>query len=249
MTNILRIAAYLTVVFYGAAQSRIHDERFGNLAREAAELVLERLSAAGLDSGTVMDLGCGSGIYAAAIGAAGYDVVGCDLSADMIELARANAPDATIRHGSAHDADIPPAVAVTALGEVLNYAIDARAGIDAIAQLARRAHDALAPGGVFVFDIATHGRGTYAQFHVGDGWALGMHSRELGDTLERDISIFARNDDGSYQRFDEQHVLRLYDPGVVAQVVEAAGFAVEIREAYATPPTFSGWSVFVSVRR
>ena len=153
------------------------------------------------------------------------------------------------RSGSAHDAAIPPAVAVTALGEVLNYATDTRAGFDAIAQLARRVHDALAPGGVFVFDIATHGRGTYERFHRGDGWALGMQSREDGDTLERDISIFARADDGSYQRFDELHVLRLYDASAVAQLLDATGFAVEVREGYASPAPFAGWSVFVSARR
>jgi SAM-dependent methyltransferase len=236
-------------VFYGAAQARIHDERFGNLAREAAELVRERLAAAGLDRGTVVDLGCGSGIYAAAMTAAGYEVVGCDLSPDMVELARANAPDATITIGSVHDADLPPAVAVTAMGEVLNYATDARAGFDAIAQLTRRVHDALAPGGVFVFDIATHGRGTYERFHRSDDWALGMHSREKGDALERDISIFTRTGDGSYQRFDELHVLRLYDARAVAQLLETTGFAVEVRDRYESPANFPGWSVFVSARR
>src|SRR5207247_4330914 len=89
ITSVVRIAAYLTGVFYGAAQARIHHERFGNLARAASELVPDRLAAAGIGRGTVVDLGCGSGIYAAAMTAAGYDVVGCDLSPDMIELARA----------------------------------------------------------------------------------------------------------------------------------------------------------------
>lgn len=236
-------------MFYGAAQARIHHERFGNLAREAAELVRERLGAAGLTQGTVVDLGCGSGIYAAAMSAAGYEVIGCDLSPDMVELARANAPDGTITLGSVHDADLPPAVAVSAMGEVLNYATDARAGFDAIARLARRVHDALAPGGVFVFDIATHGRGTYERFHRGNGWALGMQSREEGDALERDISIFMRVGDGSYERFDELHVLRLYDANAIAQLLEATGFAVEVREGYGSPAPFPGWRVFVSARR
>jgi hypothetical protein len=51
-------------------------------------------------------------------------------------------------------------VAVTAIGEALNYAADPRAGIDQLVRLAGRVHDALEPGGVFLFDIATRGKGT-----------------------------------------------------------------------------------------
>ena len=182
--------------------------------------------------------------------AAGYDVVGCDLSPDMIGSVVANAPDATLTLGSAHDVDHPAG----GRGHRARRSAELRdrhAGGFRRDRTAWRAEctSALAPGGVFVFDIATHGRGTYERFHRGDGWALGMQSREDGDTLERDISIFARADDGSYQRFDELHVLRLYDTAAVAQLLDATGFAVEVREGYASPAPFAGWSVFVSVRR
>jgi hypothetical protein len=45
-------------------------------------------------------------------------------------------------------------VAVCAIGEALNYATDARAGLDAFRQLAQRAFEALATGGVFLFDVS-----------------------------------------------------------------------------------------------
>lgn len=75
-----------------------------------------------------MDLGCGSGMLAGILTDAGYDVLGVDVSQDMIELASANAPKASLRRGSL-DVDLPPAVAVTATGEALNYAIDPRASL------------------------------------------------------------------------------------------------------------------------
>jgi len=34
----------------------------------------------------------------------------------------------------------------------------------------------------------------------------------------------------------------------VTHVLEVAGFTVELREGYASPAPFSGWSVFVNAR-
>jgi SAM-dependent methyltransferase len=240
-------------VFYGDAQARIHHERFGALARDAAVLVMNRLAGAGFTpdpTRTVLDLGCGSGIYAARLADAGYHVVGVDLSPAMVELARQAAPSADIAEGSVHDFPLPRAVAITALGEVLNYATDARAGLDALTLLAARAHDALEPGGVFVFDVSTPGRGTYERFHDAGDWALGMHSIEHDDqTLEREIVIFTRRPDEAFDRVDEHHVLRLYEEDDVRHALEDAGFDVEVRERYGKEaPTLAGWRAFVSGR-
>ena len=133
-------------MFYGQDLSSIHDAQFGDLAREAASFLASQLDAAGVRQGTVVDLGCGSGILAGLIGDAGYDVVGVDISADMIDLARKNAPRATLHVGSLLDLDLPPAVAVTAIGEALNYATDPRAGLEELERLATCVHDALVPG-------------------------------------------------------------------------------------------------------
>jgi SAM-dependent methyltransferase len=69
---------------YGEDLAYIHDVGFGSFAREAAPGLLSILRKAGIRSGRVIDLGCGSGIWAAALCGAGYDVVGVDISADML---------------------------------------------------------------------------------------------------------------------------------------------------------------------
>ena len=58
--------------FYGAEQAAIHHGAFGDLAADAAALLVERLGVAGLSEGRITDLGCGSGILAAALIDAGY---------------------------------------------------------------------------------------------------------------------------------------------------------------------------------
>ena len=45
----------------------IHDVGYGDFARNSAPQLLELLAQAGVDEGLVVDLGCGSGIWAAAL--------------------------------------------------------------------------------------------------------------------------------------------------------------------------------------
>ena len=170
-------------------------------------------------------------------------------------MARAAVPGAAFSVGSVHDVAIAPSVAVTATGEVLQYATDPRAGLDALRVLSRRVHDALAPGGVFVFDVSTPGRNLGLDvrhvFHEHDTWMLGMHAIETGDRLVRRIVILVREADGRYRRVDETHELCLYEPAAVTAVLEDAGFTVEQRASYteSTPSTpAAGWAVFVATK-
>lgn len=242
-------------MYYGPDQALIHHTRFGDLAADAARLLIARLHATGLTDGIVTDLGCGSGILAAALLDAGYVVAGIDISADMVDLARTNAPGGSFTVGSVHDAELVPSVGVTAIGEVLNYATDARAGLDALASVAARVFSALAPGGMFLFDVATPGRNLGVNprhvFHDHDTWMLGMHASEEGARLDRRIVILMREPDGRYRRVDEHHVLMLYDVPDVVAALEAVGFTVEARTAYteATASTpASGWAVFAATK-
>ncbi|PLZ05962.1 class I SAM-dependent methyltransferase [Fischerella thermalis WC542] len=54
----------------------IHDVGFGAFSSESAPGLLEILHQKGINKGLVVDLGCGSGIWAKALTQAGYDVLG-----------------------------------------------------------------------------------------------------------------------------------------------------------------------------
>ncbi|HSJ45819.1 MAG TPA: methyltransferase domain-containing protein [Euzebyales bacterium] len=235
--------------FYDAELAAVHEADFTDVARSAAGVLLRRLADAGHHSGTIVDLGSGGGALAGVLVDAGYDVLGIDLSAAMVELARANVPGARFVQGSVWDAALPPAVAVTAIGEVVNYAADARAGVDQLAHLIDRVRTELAPGGVFLFDIATPGRGGPDGRRTGftDTAAYTMHfeSREATDddgtaTLERRMVLFTRDGD-VYRRSDEVHHLRLYRAATVTDLLEAAGFEATMLAAYGERLLPSGW--------
>ena len=124
----------------------------------------------------MVDLGCGSGLWARELTKAGYRVLGIDISEAMITIAHRRVPEAEFRVGSLFEADIPTCEAVTSIGEVFNYLFDPGNDRQALIRLFRRVYDALIPGGVFVFDIAEPGQviqGTKDRvFSEGEDWLV-----------------------------------------------------------------------------
>ncbi len=159
----------------------IHDAGFGHFARSAAPVLLDSLKRGGFERGLVVDLGCGSGILSKVVSDAGYDVLGIDISDAMIALAQRRVRHGQFLTGSLLTAHIPSCVAVAAVGECLNYLFDAGHSRPKLRALFRRIYRALAPGGLFLGDIAEPGRGTSGvgkSFWQGDDWVILVASRE-----------------------------------------------------------------------
>jgi SAM-dependent methyltransferase len=172
--------------------------------------------------GLVVELGCGSGVAAAMLADAGFDVFGVDVSEAMIEIARSRVPGAEFVQASLHGVSLPSCAAVVAMGEILCYA-----GIDD--RLFARVRDALHPAGVFLFDVATPGRGTpepRRSWFAGDGWVVCSAATEDLDArrLTREIVTFRAAGGGDWRRSDEGHSLALYEPSELVQRLTAAGF-------------------------
>jgi SAM-dependent methyltransferase len=242
---------------YGPDLAAIHHGNFGDFARAAAPVVVDELHRRGHRDGLVVDLGCGGGILSAELVGAGYDVLGVDISPEMVSIARREVPRGRFEVGSLFDADIPPCVGVTAIGEVFSYAADRKSGPRSLARLLRRIHGALAPRGVLVFDVATPGQtgrsGSKQVFHDHPDWSLHYEGTEsAGDrTLRRRMTIFTKADgrDGSYRRSDEEHVLRLYLPSEVRSLLEGAGFSVRQRRRYGDFHLGPGRAAFVAAKK
>ena len=225
----------------------IHDVGYGAFAESAAQGILDLFRKEGLASGTVADLGCGSGIWARALDAAGYGVFGVDISAAMIALCRQRVPRGRFEVGSLFQVELPPCVAVTSLGECVNYLFDEDNGLAALRALFARVHHALRPGGLFVFDLAEPGRGDGpSQRHrLGPDWAALVDVEEDAATrrLTRRITTFRLRDDG-YGRAEEIHELQLYGRDQIVPALREAGFSVEVLSGYgdqAFPPAYVGF--------
>ncbi|NLH48715.1 MAG: class I SAM-dependent methyltransferase [Myxococcales bacterium] len=235
---------------YETDLARIHHEGFGDVARAAAAVLLAHLQGAGMNDGTVVDLGCGSGISAKILSEAGYDVLGIDLSAAMLEIAAAQAPLARFIRASILDTELPAAVAVTAIGEIFNYRFDDRAGPTAFTRTARRIFQALKPGGIFLFDVATPGRvvpNPREQFRETPDWSIYFRVAEdpATKTLTRDIVVFQRLDE-FYRRSAERHELTLFSPVEIEAILHQVGFHSMMLTAYNDLTLGNGWIGFLA---
>lgn len=228
---------------YGSDLAHVHDVGFGFWARDAAPFVLARLREAGIEEGLVVDLGCGSGIWAAELLKAGYEVLGVDASAEMLALAQGRASAAELVHASLHEAELPPCAAITAIGECVNYG-----GPPSLEPLFQRAWTALEPGGLLVFDAAAPGRepeGHRRARYEGEGWVMRVEAAEDREarTLTRRIALVR---DG--RSSEELHALRLYEPDEVVDWLEATGFDVIRHPSYGAARSLPGVCIYIATR-
>ena len=225
-----------TLTAYAEDLAYIHHAGFGNFARDSAPGLLRLLHAAGLDGGQVIDLGCGSGLWAAAMLRAGYVVTGIDPSSAMLALARQVAPDARFVRASAYDFDFPACDAVTAIGEVLSYLPSGANAVPSLPRLFRRIAGALRPGGLFVFDLivtAPRSPMTYRTWQTGDDWSVlvAVTEQPARRRLVREITTFRRVG-ARYRRSHETHVVRVCSRAAIERMLRQAGFSVRVWRHY-----------------
>ncbi len=95
------------------------------------------LDLAGIGPGTrVLDLGCGTGAFAAAAVARGARVRGIDTDPGAVARARAAVPEAEFAVGDAHDPGDPGPVDVTAAVQLLGHVADPRRVLAAAGRVA-----------------------------------------------------------------------------------------------------------------
>ena len=151
---------------------------------------------------TLLELGCGTGSVLEQL-QANYTVTGVDLSPQMLRIARTKVPHArllrrditTLELGETFDV-------VVCVADVVNHLRPFRAW----KALFARAHDHLAPGGVFVFDMNT-------QLHLselaaappltewspqGDFTMLDV-VEAAGAGVAVEVTVFGRRPDGTYR--------------------------------------------------
>lgn len=238
--------------FYREDLAYIHDVGHADFALRSAPGILEILGEHRVPEGLVVDLGCGSGLWARELLRVGYRVLGIDISEAMVEIAREKAPGAEFRVGSLFEAPIPRCDAVTAVSEVLNYLFDPENDERGLDLLFRRVYEALRPGGVFVFDVLGPGQvpGSASKtFSEGPDWAVlseKVEDRERGTMTRRIVSF--RKTGEHYRRDDEVHRVRLYGPEEVEEWLGRVGFEVTVLRAYGNHPLGEKHAAFVARR-
>lgn len=235
--------------YYKEDLAFIHDVGFSDFVLKSAPGLLDILKRSKICDGLIVDLGCGSGLWAEQLIRAGYHVLGIDISEAMIRIARRRANCAEFRVGSLFDVDLPPCNGVTSLGECVNYLFDPSNDRQALIQLFRRVYGALIPGGVFIFDVAEPGQVTEGKtirgFTEGEDWMVLVEKKEERGTLTRRIITF-RKSGKHYRRSDETHRQQLYKSTDVARELRRAGFRSRTIRSYGQHPLLNARAGFIA---
>jgi 2-polyprenyl-3-methyl-5-hydroxy-6-metoxy-1,4-benzoquinol methylase len=231
--------------FYGDDLACLHSQHYSQFVVKAAPGVIRMLRTAGVKSGLICDVGCGGGQLSASLLQAGYEVVGVDVSASMIALARKRAPRATFVQSSIAQARLPACDAAVAIGEVFNYLGSQQKMTRAFGNLFR----ALQPNGVLIFDIIEPParKLTWTSARLGRDWAV---IAEIGEDpgkkkIIRKIHSF-RKVGQCYRRQMEVHKQGIYRSAEVAQMLRSTGFRVRTFKGYADYEVTPNHKVFLA---
>jgi SAM-dependent methyltransferase len=220
--------------YYRSDLALIHHRGFGFHADACAPGVIELLQPVLARGGTVLELGCGSGLLTRHLLAAGHRVVATDASQAMLDLAADTAPGAELRRIVLPDDPLPAADAVVSVGHVLNYLPSAAAIDRALVAIA----GALRPGGLLAIDLCDvrYGEardGDPPRTWVTDDWALITEfSRPAADAFRRTMTMFVRTADGTWRRSDEVHDNVLLDTPQVVPLLARHGVGAWIGSSF-----------------
>ncbi|MEM6466944.1 MAG: class I SAM-dependent methyltransferase [Pseudomonadota bacterium] len=191
---------------------------------------------------SLVDLGCGDGLWMAAAQGEGVHVRGCDLSLSMLALAAERGLDVTAC--AASEMDLKGASAVTALGEVLCY--HGPNGTPELSSVMERAAEALPLRGLLVADVLgpdTPERSAVRELQ--QNRRLEVKSTRKGSEMVREITT----SEAGVELSKEIHVQTLIDPETIEELGARFGFHVTLSRSIAglelLPGRIGLWAVRV----
>ena len=134
----------------------IYDKLIGQDYEKWADYIEDIFAKNNLKPSLVLDLGCGTGSITNILAKRGYDMIGVDISPDMLNVAREKATeeglDVLYLCQDIREFELYGTVdAIICTLDVLNYITDP----DDLKQVFRLVRNYLNPDGIFIFDINT----------------------------------------------------------------------------------------------
>jgi len=207
----------------------MNDVDYSNLAGYI-ESIFRRYD---LKPGLVLDLGCGTGSLCIELSKKGYEMIGIDLSLDMLACARQKAleceEDILFLNQDITNFELYGTVgAVVSLMDTINYITNKRS----LERTFKLVKNYLDPGGIFIFDINTAYKfenvlADNVFYDIGDDvsyiWKNAYNRKSK--ICRFDLTFFVR-EGGLYRKFDEVHSERCYSIDELKEMIAASGLDV-----------------------
>lgn len=194
----------------------------------------------GIDRGIVVELACGTGEMAKRLCGAGYDVIGVDLSEEMLAAAREKCSDKVLLlHQDIRELDLyGSASAMVCVCDGMNYICTE----EELQQVFGRAYTFLEKQGVLIFDMKTeyYYREVLGNRVLTDNRENASYIWENAYDAEEKVNeylltVYALVDDEQdlFVRTDELHRQKAYDAETVCRCLRGQGFgSVEVFGAF-----------------
>lgn len=176
-----------------------------------------------------VDCGCGSGLITMRLKKMGYDVIGTDLSTEMLERARENFRrenlNITLVCMDSENLVVGNKVDfITAVCDVVNY-------MKKPEKFFVRAYNALADDGVLLFDISSKyklteiiGNNVFTDSTDNVTYIWSNSLSEKQNKVEMFLTFFVKNKDGSFDKEEENQIQYIYEVDDLVEKLRAAGF-------------------------
>ena len=197
---------------------------------EWSSYLISLLNEYGVNDGIVLELGCGTGNITELLAKKGYDMIGIDISEDMLGEAMDK------RAESGHDIlylcqDMREfelygtVAAAVSICDSMNYILE----YEELVQVFKLVNNYLDPNGIFIFDLNT----VHKYEAIGD--TVIAENRDRGSFIwensyfpdkrlnQYDLTIFAKDEDERYTKFEETHLQRAYTVDEIKSALDEAG--------------------------
>ncbi|MBC7960113.1 MAG: class I SAM-dependent methyltransferase [Vallitaleaceae bacterium] len=215
----------------------VYDQMMKDVPYEEwVEYVLKLMNKFHYEPKMILDLGCGTGTMTGLLAKKGYEMIGIDLSEDMLIRAREKARDA--------DLDIlylcqdmtafelyGTVGCIVSLCDSLNYILEE----DALLQVFKLADNYLEPGGLFIFDLNTEYKfkeilsdQNFSQAFEDCAYIWDNYYYEEEAINEYVLTLFVQNQELElYERSEEIHHEKAYSIETVKRLLAEAGLKFE----------------------
>lgn len=201
----------------------------------------------GIAGGLLLELGCGTGNMTRRMADRGYEMIGLDLSEDMLEIARGKCPEQVLflQQDMRYMELYGTVAAMYCVCDGMNYLLEPQDLMEVFA----RANNYLDPGGVFIFDLKTRyfyreilGNRIIAENREDASFLWENEYHEESSVNEYLLTVYRMVDEERdlFVRCDELHYQKAYGIEQVCGLIEDAGMEfVAVYDAFTRKPPHS----------
>lgn len=236
--------------------AEVYDMFMDNVPYEEwSRYLIELLKEYHIEEGVVCELGCGTGKMTRLLADAGYDMIGVDMSEDMLAIASMENPQQILYLcQDMRELELYGTVAaVVSVCDSMNYLLEE----EDLLEVFQRVNEYLEPGGVFLFDLNTIykyetllGETTICENRPEGSFIWENYYDAEEQINEYDLTLFIQEKENLYRKFEETHYQRGYSMEKIRTLLEEAGmeFVTAYDACTKNPPREDSERIYIVAR-